>query len=100
MPRFLFVTGKLAAEALAATLTRMAPDFSYEVAVMPIWVVALMDTRFIAKYLRDPRQCEAVMIPGLCQGDTAPIADSLGLPVQKGPKISKTCPRSSARSGS
>jgi dihydropteroate synthase-like protein len=92
MPRYLFVTGKLAADALAATLSRMAPDFSYEMAVMPISVAALMDTRFIARYLKDPHGCDVVMIPGLCQGDTAPIADSLGLPVQKGPKDLKDLP--------
>ena len=48
MSDYLFVTGKLAADALAATLERMEPDFEYEVAILNISVAALMGTRWIA----------------------------------------------------
>ena len=42
--RYLFVTGKLAAPALRATLERAELPFEYEVAVMRITVAALMTT--------------------------------------------------------
>jgi len=92
MPRYLFVTGKLAAQSLSDLLTRLAPDFDYELAVMPISVAALMDTNFIAKKLTDPRGCDQVMIPGLCSGDLQPLADRLGVEVIRGPKSLKDLP--------
>ena len=69
MPRYLFVTGKLAAQSLASTLEKMSPDFEYEVAVLPISVAALMDTHFVAKHLDSARGSDVIMIPGLCKGD-------------------------------
>lgn len=92
MSRYLFVTGKLAAQALTGALAKMMPDFDYEVAVLPISVAALMDTRFVAKKLEGARGSDVVMIPGLCRGDLAPIADRVGsLPV-RGPKDLKDLP--------
>ena len=67
--RFLFVTGKLAAPALRATLGRAELPFGYDVAVMKITVAALMTTEWIARRLEVPDGVTAIMIPGLCQGD-------------------------------
>lgn len=92
MPDYLFVTGKLAAEALTDTLAKLSPDFHYEIAVHPISVAALMDTRFIAKYLDSARQCDVVMIPGSCKGDLAIIEDKVGAEVIRGPKSLKDIP--------
>lgn len=92
MPRYLFVTGKLAAQALANTLEKMAPDFDYEMAVLPISVAALMDTHFVAKRLDNARGSDVVMVPGLCNGDLAPIADKVGGQVIRGPKDLKDIP--------
>lgn len=92
MPHYLFVTGKLAADSLRAALAKMAPDFSYDIAVMPISVAALMDTQWIARHLAGAGRADIVMIPGLCQGDPAVIADKLGVPVTKGPKDLKDIP--------
>jgi dihydropteroate synthase-like protein len=92
MPRYLFVTGKLAAQALANTLEKMAPDFDYELAVLPISVAALMDTHFVAKRLDNARGSDVVMVPGLCNGDLAPIADKVGGQVIRGPKDLKDIP--------
>jgi dihydropteroate synthase-like protein len=86
MPATLFVTGKLAAPALKATLAAMRPDFAYEIAVLPATVAALMDTAWIAGRLPDAHGCETVMIPGLCAGDTRLLADRLGVPVTRGPQ--------------
>lgn len=92
MSRYLFVTGTLAAQALAATLARISPDFDYEVVVLPISVAALMDTHFVARGLEGARGADVVMIPGLCRGDLAPIADRLGVQVTRGPKDLKDIP--------
>jgi dihydropteroate synthase-like protein len=92
MPEYLFVTGKLAVDALRPTLERMAPDFTYEVAVLNISVAALMDTRWIARHLADARGCEKIMIPGGCPGDPAVIEERLGVPVINGPQDLKDLP--------
>jgi len=92
MAEYLFVTGKLAADALEATLERMAPDFAYEVAVLNISVAALMDTGWIARHLADAHGCQQVMISGWCQGDPSVIEERLGVPVIRGPKDLKDLP--------
>jgi dihydropteroate synthase-like protein len=92
MPEYLFVTGRLAADALKATLDRMEPDFEYEVEVLNISVAALMDTRWIARHLTDAHGCHQVMIPGWCQGDLSTIEEPLGVPVIRGPKDLKALP--------
>ena len=92
MPRYLFVTGKLAARSLASTLEKMSPDFEYELAVLPISVAALMDTHFVAKHLDSARGSDVIMIPGLCKGDLSLIADKVGAQVVRGPKDLKDIP--------
>jgi dihydropteroate synthase-like protein len=92
MPEYLFVTGKLAADALKATLERMEPDFEYEVAVLNISVAALMDTRWIAQQLADTREYRQVMISGWCQGDLSVIEERVGAPAIRGPKDLKDLP--------
>lgn len=92
MPDYLFVTGKLAADALTGILERMNPDFEYEMAVLSISVAALMDTRWIARHLTDAQGSRQVMIPGLCQGDLSVIQERVGVPVIRGPKDLKDLP--------
>lgn len=92
MPEYLFVTGKLAADALKVTLERMEPDFEYEVTVLSISVAALMDTNWIARHLTDARGCQQVMISGWCQGDLSVIEERVGVPVIRGPKDLKDLP--------
>ncbi|GAB4244215.1 MAG: dihydropteroate synthase [Thermoleophilia bacterium] len=92
MPEYLFVTGRLAAEALRSTLDRLELDFDYEVAVLDISVAALMRAEWIARRLPDTRGCRQVMVPGLCRGDLAAIERKLGVPVIRGPKDQKDLP--------
>lgn len=92
MPRYLFVTGQLAAKALSRVLEQMSPEWEYEIAVLPISIAALMDTRFIARNLNSAQGCDMVLIPGLCQGDLSLITDRLGIPVIRGPKDLKDIP--------
>jgi dihydropteroate synthase len=94
----LFVTGKLAEPALRRVLAEMAPPFHYDVAVLKITVAALMTTSWIAKSLEVPDGIDMVMIPGLCEGDTAVIAEKIGLTVEKGPKDLRDIPRYFGRS--
>jgi dihydropteroate synthase-like protein len=84
--RVLFVTGRLAEPALRRELAGMAPDFAFDVAVMGITVAALMTTDWIAARLTIPAGTDLVLIPGLCEGDPAAIADRAGVTVRKGPK--------------
>src|SRR5437763_12096577 len=90
--RVLFVTGKLAEPALRRTLAEMAPAFSCDVAVMKITVAALMTTPWIARFLAVPAGTDLVLIPGLCEGDTAAIADRAGVRVEKGPNDLRQIP--------
>jgi len=96
--RVLFVTGKLAEPALRRVLAEMAPPFHYEVAVLKITVAALMTTSWIARSLAVPAGTDLVMIPGLCEGDTAVVTDKIGVAVQKGPKDLRDIPRHFGRS--
>lgn len=90
--RVLFVTGKLAEPALRRTITQMGPAFAWEVAVLKITVAALMTTTWIARFLEVPGDTDLVLIPGLCEGDPAVIAQRVGVPVQKGPKDLRQIP--------
>jgi dihydropteroate synthase-like protein len=92
MPEYLFVTGKLAADALRPTLEKMKCDFDYEVAVLNISVAALMDTRWIAQHLSAAHGCDQVMIPGRCPGDLSIIEDRINVPVIRGPEDLKDLP--------
>jgi dihydropteroate synthase len=88
--RVLFVTGRLAEPSLRRVLGGMAPPFAYDVAVMKITVAALMTTSWIARFLEVPADTDLVLIPGLCEGDPAVIAERVGregrVRVEKGPK--------------
>lgn len=92
MPDYLFVTGKLAAPALAATLKAMSPAFTYEIAVLNTSVAALVDTAWINRHLPVADNFRAVMIPGLCRGDLRAMEDRLGVPLIRGPADLKDLP--------
>lgn len=88
----LFVTGRLAAEALRATLARLDLDFDYEIAELSGSVAALMRTEWIARRLPADCGCARVMIPGLSRGDIGLIEQRVGVPVVRGPKDLKDLP--------
>ena len=90
--RVLFVTGRLAEPSLRAVLAEMAPPFAYDVAVMKITVAALMTTPWIARFLTVPEGTDLVLLPGLCEGDVAVLADRFGVRVEKGPKDLREIP--------
>jgi len=84
--RVLFVTGRLAEPALRHVLTDMQPEFACDVMVMGITVAALMTTEWIARTLTVAPGTDLVLLPGLCEGDTGPLAARIGAAVEKGPK--------------
>jgi len=90
--RVLFVTGRLAEPALRSVLADMHPDFAYDVAVMGITVAALMTTAWIARGLSVDEGTDLVVIPGLCEGDPAAVAEKVGVSVEKGPKDLREIP--------
>jgi dihydropteroate synthase len=93
-PHLLFVTGKLAEPALRRTLADLAPraGFDFSVAVLPITVVALATTPWVARHLAVPPGIDRVILPGLCGGDLQPVADLAGAPVERGPKDLRDLP--------
>jgi dihydropteroate synthase len=91
--RVLFVTGKLAEPALRRTLGEMQPPFEPCVAVMKITVAALMTTEWIARALEVPPATDLVLLPGLCEGDTAVLAEKFSVRVEKGPKDLREIPQ-------
>lgn len=91
--RVLFVTGTLAEPALRRVLADMAPPFEPVVAALKITVAALMTTPWIARHLEVPPKTDLVLIPGLCEGDTAVLEERFNVPVHKGPKDLREIPR-------
>lgn len=86
-PRLVFVTGKLAEPALRRLLEELAPraGFDFHIAVLPITVVSLATTPWIARHLEPPTNAERVILPGLCAGDLAVLQERMGVSVERGP---------------
>jgi dihydropteroate synthase-like protein len=94
MPHYLFVTGKLAEPSLRRILNELAPraGFDFSVAVLPITVVALATTSWVASHLRLERAVDRVILPGLCLGDLKSVQENLTAPVERGPKDLRDLP--------
>src|SRR5262245_10919019 len=95
MAQILFVTGKLAEPALRRTLAELAPRLGQEcaVAVLPITVVALATTPWIARHLTPPPGAERIILPGLCNGDLDVFRQAWGTAkVERGPKDLRDLP--------
>jgi dihydropteroate synthase len=85
-PHLLFVTGKFAEPSLRRMLEDLAPrtGFQFSIAVLPITVIALATTPWIARHLTVPSGIDRVILPGLCQGDLESLR-AIGIAVERGP---------------
>src|SRR5438309_1503676 len=100
-PHLLFVTGKLAEPALRRALVDLGPDagFDYSVAVLPITVVALATTPWVASHLIIPPGVQRILLPGLCAGDLEVVVQRAGVPVQRGPEDLRDLPEFFGQAG-
>jgi len=94
VPRYLFVTGKLAEPSLRRVLADLAPriGFEPEVAVLPITVAALLTTDWIGRHLVLPDKIERVLLPGYCRGALEAIPVPPLVVVERGPKDLRELP--------
>jgi dihydropteroate synthase-like protein len=85
-PHLLFVTGKLAEPSLRRLVEDLAPraGFEFSIAVLPITVVALATTPWIARHLTVPSGVDRIILPGLCQGDPE-VLRTMAAAIERGP---------------
>ncbi len=89
----LLLTGKLAEKSLEKTMKSIGEeDFTYEVHNLGISVAALMTTDMIKRRLKDTRNADRIIVPGLCAGDIDEVSAELGVPIFRGPKDLKDLP--------
>ena len=89
-----FVTGRLASHALKALLPDLAGQagFAYSLDVLPITVAALMTPEWVAKRIAVPPTATMILIPGYCEGELAPLENTVKLPVKRGPRDLRQLP--------
>src|SRR5262245_43689451 len=92
--KLLFVTGRLAEPALRRMLEDVAhrAGFTFAVAVLPISVIALATTKWIAGHLTVPEDVQRVVLPGLCRGELEELKAVTPLPVERGPEDLRDLP--------
>lgn len=91
MPKYLFVTGKLASRALQKDLADIHHEWDYQISVLNITVAALMNVDFIARHL-EAEGVDLIVIPGLCQGDLTVLEEKFHVKAVRGPKDLKDLP--------
>ena len=82
--RVLVVTGRLAEEAVRATVK----DFKgAEVLALPVSVASFITPRFAAAALGEMRLegYDMILLPGTVNGDVSPVEEATGVPTYKGP---------------
>lgn len=103
--KLLFLTGKLAEKSLNKVLSEVqsnpkTPPFKYRVEQIGVSVAALMTPDLIARRLKQAGDVDKVIVPGLCQGDLAPLQQQYGVPVERGPEDLKDLPQYFGHAGS
>ena len=88
----LIVTGKLAKQEVEKYAAESGVN--YQVLTLPIDVAALIPLKFIVKALKnyDLSKIDVILVPGLIQGDTSIISNTLKVKAFKGPKHAADLP--------
>ncbi len=94
----LFLTGKLAEDSLHKVLQEVQAAqthalFQYQIKQIGVSVAALMTPPLIARRIPKVNNVDKVIVPGLCQGDLAPLIQQWGVPVERGPQDLKDLPQ-------
>ena len=91
--RILFLTGHLARARLEKVLAG-ADDLGFEWSIFNIGVkvAALMTETIIARRLKRPVDADRVIVPGRCRADLERLAQSFGVPFERGPDELKDLP--------
>jgi hypothetical protein len=94
VPRYLFITGKLAEPSVQRVLAEAAPrlGIEYDVRVLPITVAALMHSEWVRRKVTVEKAYDRVYLPGWCQGDLSPLTAEFGVPFERGPKDIRDLP--------
>lgn len=90
-----FITGRLAESSLRGMVEVLAEKigFRYTIDVLPITVAALMTPDWIARKISVDPDATRILLPGYCNGDTAPIqAVAGGRPIDFGPRDLRRLP--------
>ena len=91
--RILFLTGRLAHDSLCREIEGLAKrSFSWRVHELGLQVAGLMTADMIRRRLRAPEDVHRIIVPGLCGGDVEALAETYGIPVERGPKDLKDLP--------
>ncbi len=92
--RILFVTGRLAEQALTKMLAGLSDElnFSYEIKVLGISVAALMHADWVSQRLEVKDKFDRIVLPGWCGGDTEQLSVQYGTGVERGPKDLRNLP--------
>jgi dihydropteroate synthase len=90
-----FITGRLAEHALKSVVAPLAADigFDYSVDVLPITVAALMTPEWVARHWHVPASATRIVLPGYCEGEIAPLAESTSAAIERGPRDLRQLPR-------
>jgi dihydropteroate synthase-like protein len=93
-PHYLFVTGKLAEPALRRVVNAVSATagFDFTIAALPISVVSLATTSWIARHLQMCEGATKLVIPGLCLGDLSELTSRVAVAVERGPKDMRDLP--------
>ena len=99
-----FLTGKLAEKSLDKVLTEIqqnakTPPFKYRIQQIGVSVAALMTPDLILRRVKETGDADKVILPGLCQGDIAPLVEQFGVPVERGPEDLKDLPQYFGQAG-
>lgn len=91
--RWLLLTGKLAEGSLRRVLDQITDrEREFEVRNLGVNVAALMSSDLIRRRLKDYRDFDRVLVPGLCVGDLDALSTDLGVAVARGPVDLKDLP--------